>query len=494
MSSAVAQASRPMIARCSRCGLHHANRAACPIASMLPLRPACADLAGGTVLAGRFKIQGIAHRSDFSTVYRALDLQRSNQWVAVKQVSVRDLPADEQSATRAWLAREAGLLSSLHNQHLPQLIAAFSENDEHFVVMPFLAGETLKQRVERDGPLAEEEATHLAATLAYVLSYLHEQDPPVVHRDLKPANILLCDQPSRGAAGYAEASVVLLDLGAARPVVTGQIGTAIGTPGYAPPEQYQGLADEQSDLYALGATMHFMLTGYEAEQEAPFRHPPVRNLRPEVSTALARMVTALLRLPAHLRPQSALLVGRYLGTGATGETHNVIRGIYAGDIRQSLFFSAAIAMLTTALTICARLNLLGLDANDGNLFFLYLPTGCNILNSANMAYPAYRRRHEDAQVRLARRRAARAAYKGGRWIMLVVGAIMVLTAVALYAALPNGMHWLVFWLAPPAICLSTPVATFTRLRSFDKTVCLETAGLRLDPEPYDGVGADPVLL
>jgi serine/threonine protein kinase len=90
------------------------------------------------------------------------------------------------------------------------------------------------------------------------------------------------------------------------------VGTAIGTPGYAPPEQYQGLADERSDLYALGATLHYMLTGYDAEHEAPFRHPPIRQLNPAISPATEKVVTNLLQVAPDRLPPIASAVRRQL--------------------------------------------------------------------------------------------------------------------------------------------------------------------------------------
>jgi hypothetical protein len=165
----------------------------------------------------------------------------------------------------------------------------------HYLVMPFLEGQTLKERVEQKGPLSVLDTLAYARTLADLLVFLHSQEPPIVHRDLKPDNVLI--RPDR--------SLVVLDLGAARPLVRGMPGTAIGTPGYAAPEQYQGLADERSDLYALGATMHFMLTGYDAEQETPFRHPPLRQINPNLGPDVEALVAKLLQLAPAARMQSA---------------------------------------------------------------------------------------------------------------------------------------------------------------------------------------------
>ena len=222
--------------------------------------------------------------------------------VAIKQASVRGLAPDEQQQARRWLAREAGLLSSLDHPLLPNLVAAFSEGDEHYVVMPFLEGTTLKELVGQTGPLQYAEVIRWTRDLTELLIYLHSQDPPIIHRDLKPDNVLI--MPNH--------QLVVLDLSAARPPARGLPGTSIGTPGYAAPEQYQGLADERSDLYALGATLHYMLTGYDAEQEPPFQHPPVRQINPKLGPGIEALVAKLQQLAPDARPQSATVLADYL--------------------------------------------------------------------------------------------------------------------------------------------------------------------------------------
>jgi len=144
-------------------------------------------------------------------------------------------------------------------------------------------GHTLAQELVERGVSGLPEVTVLgwACQLGDALAYLHGQVPPIVFRDLKPQNIML--RPG--------GQVVLIDFGIARPAVsTG--GTTIGTPGYAPPEQYQGLAEPRSDQYALAATMHHLLTGRDPEQAPPFAFPSldklVAGLHGAVVAALAR--------------------------------------------------------------------------------------------------------------------------------------------------------------------------------------------------------------
>lgn len=301
--------------------------------SVLPSQPD-APLVPGTQIGGRFRIEAVAHRSGMSTVYQASDLRNQGHMVAIKEFCAATLERDERAEALAWLAREAALLSTLNNPHLPRLLAAFSEGDRHYVVMPFLAGETLEERVSRDGAQPETLVLAWGRELAGILRYLHTQDPPVVHRDLKPANVLL------GRDG----SLVLLDLGVARELRRGLPGTAVGTPGYAPPEQYQGLADERSDLYALGATLHRLLTAYNPDQEAPFRHPRVRSLNAEASEETEALVEGLLQIAPERRPAQVAAVLNGLSGAMRGAFARAYYPVHQMYRRTLAAFLVAIAL------------------------------------------------------------------------------------------------------------------------------------------------------
>jgi len=265
-----------------------------------------------------------------STVYRASDERAGGIPVALKEFSAAALPADERGEALVWLTREASLLSTLNHPRLPKLVAAFSEGDRHYLAMPFLQGSTLEELVSRHGPQEEARVLHWAHDLTRLLSYLHRQATPVVHRDLKPANVLL----------QGDGTLMLLDLGVARPLDRRRLGTAIGTPGYAPPEQYQGLADERSDLYALGATMHRLLTGYDPEHAEPFRHPPVRDLNPVVTETTARLVADLLQIAPEARPPNAGAVMHALDLAERAAEARIVLPIHA-MYRQMLWLLAA---------------------------------------------------------------------------------------------------------------------------------------------------------
>ncbi len=317
---------------CTRCGLAHAASRPCPIAPSLPISNSIMPLPSGTIVAGRFRIERVAHRSGMSTVYQAVDLRNQGAFVALKELNARGLPTEERAEALTWLAREAGMLSTLSDGRLPKLLAAASEDDRHYVAMPFIQGETLEDRVRREGPQPEITVLGWGRELAALLRYLHSQDPPIVHRDLKPANVLL----------RPDGALALLDLGVARAVQRDVTGTAVGTPGYAPPEQYQGLADERSDLYALGATLHRALTAYDPDREAPFRHPPVRDLNPEVSKETAALVSSLLQVASAQRPATAPAVLTVL-TGA-------MRGAFARAYRPlSLMYGQMLILFLLAI-------------------------------------------------------------------------------------------------------------------------------------------------
>ncbi len=175
-------------------------------------------------------------------------------------------------------------------------------------------------------PLDEGLAIDIARQLCEVLSYLHNFTPPIVYRDMKPSNVMLTPK----------GKVMLIDFGIARLFKVASKGTMIGTLGFAPPEQYQGLVDPRSDIYSLGATLHYVLTGRDPEKFPPFSFPPIRELRPAVSSNLAGAIDAALAYEVDGRPgrvqefRDMMLYGRGLahdggGVSSTGGTGGLSR-------------------------------------------------------------------------------------------------------------------------------------------------------------------------
>lgn len=205
-----------------------------------------------TILQGRYRIVRQLGQGGMGAVYEAID-QRLDTTVALKET----LFADER--LRKQFEREARLLARLHHPALPRVSDHFSEGDGQFLVMQYIPGDDLAEKMNRKrGAFPVDQVLTWADQLLDALDYLHTQDPQIIHRDIKPQNMKLTP---RG-------QIILLDFGLAK----GQAGeisrvtTAASifgyTPNYAPLEQIQGLGtDARSDLYALGATLYHLVTG-----------------------------------------------------------------------------------------------------------------------------------------------------------------------------------------------------------------------------------------
>jgi serine/threonine protein kinase len=203
----------------------------------------------GTLLNGRYRIVDILGQGGMGSVYRALD-ENLGLEVAVKE---NLFTTDEYSRQ---FRLEAVILASLRHQHLPRVTDHFVMDDRgQYLVMDYIEGEDLRQRMERMGTIPEEDAILIGAAVCDALAYLHTRKPPVLHRDIKPGNIKITP----------EGQVFLVDFGLAK-LVQGNQTTTTGaramTPGYSPPEQYgTARTDPRSDVYSLGATLYAALTG-----------------------------------------------------------------------------------------------------------------------------------------------------------------------------------------------------------------------------------------
>lgn len=285
-----------VVASCRSCGLHHVDGNTCPVAMVLRDSMQVA-FPVSTVVAERYRILNLIHRGPMSTVYRTVDVARNETAMVLKELVFTALPPAERAEALTWFLREAHLLSTLRHRSLPILHASFSEGDRSYLVMEAVPGPSLEMRAVHGGPLTEAQVLRWGIELCEVLHFLHSQPEPIIYRDLKPANVL-----ERADTG----ELVLVDFGVARQITPGAVGTAVGTPGYAAPEQYQGLADARSDIYALGATLHRLLTGHNPETEDPFRLPPVQALRPDVRPATAALIERALSLSPNDRFGSAM--------------------------------------------------------------------------------------------------------------------------------------------------------------------------------------------
>lgn len=212
-------------------------------------------LGQNTVLEGRYQIARVLGCGGMGAVYLAYDLRIQGRQVAVKE------NLDTTPLARSQFDAEIKVMAALRHPHLPAISDHFTgPNGRQYLVMDYIAGETLEDVVEQSGALPEAEAVALASQLLEVLDYLHNNG--VIHRDIKPANI------KRAPDGR----LYLVDFGIAKRQATGFVtqswAKGVGSPGFAPLEQYQGGTDRRSDIYSLGAVLYFMLTG-QVPPEAP---------------------------------------------------------------------------------------------------------------------------------------------------------------------------------------------------------------------------------
>jgi hypothetical protein len=241
-------------------------------------------------------------------VYESADLSGvpGMRW-AVKEISPAALPASERTQAIADFRREAQMLATLQHPNLPTVVETFEEMGKHFLVMEFIPGRTLLNLLDSTQDfLPEERVLVWAWQLLDVLHYLHSQDPPIIYRDLKPSNVMLVESTER---------IKLIDFGIARFHKAGKTRDteAFGTAGYAPPEQYgKGQTDQRSDVYALAATLHHLLTKHDPSHN-PFTWLPVRRYNPAVSVRLESALQRALNLDPAKRFQTVREFAEALG-------------------------------------------------------------------------------------------------------------------------------------------------------------------------------------
>lgn len=278
----------------------------------------------GTPLQGsRYEIIGQLGQGGMGAVYLARDMELFGRLCVVKQMRPLFATQSERRKAEEDFKREAEVLARLnHPGHprIPEVYGYFVEGLDQYLVMKYIEGESLERRLEKGKrPLPEVEVVRCASEATDALVYLHSRKPqPVIHRDIKPANIIV-DPEDR---------VWLVDFGLARAAVSsgarvmtaGGKTVAAGTPGYTPLEQWQMQPSPKSDIYALGATMHHLLTArdprdrFDSFPELDLellrsfsQFQPLMELRPDVSPTLAGLVARCLDPDPRRRPTAQQL-------------------------------------------------------------------------------------------------------------------------------------------------------------------------------------------
>lgn len=234
----------------------------------------------GTLLHKRYRIVEDLAQGGMGSVYAAMD-ENLGILVAVKE----NLFTTDEYARQFRL--EAIILANLRHPNLPRVSDHFTIADQgQYLVMDYIEGEDLRQRMERLGTLPEDEVITIGAAICDALAYLHTRKPPILHRDIKPGNIKVTP----------DGHILLVDFGLAK-VVQGNQATTVGaramTPGYSPPEQYgTARTDPRTDIYSLGATLYAVACGIIPEDGLARamdneKLSPLRKRNPNTSRKLA---------------------------------------------------------------------------------------------------------------------------------------------------------------------------------------------------------------
>ncbi len=257
-----------------------------------------ATLERGALLHKRYRIVDILGQGGMGSVYHAID-ENLGVDVAVKE----NLFTTDEYARQFRL--EAVILANLRHPNLPRVTDHFAVGEQgQYLVMDFIEGEDLRQRMERTGTISEQEAILIGAAMCDALHFLHTRKPAIIHRDVKPGNVRIAP----------DGHVYLVDFGLAKLVKSGQAtttGARAMTPGYSPPEQYgTARTDPRTDIYSLGATLYAALCGVIPEDGLAramdnVSLTPLRERNPRVSRKLAAAIEKAMAVRPEDRFQSA---------------------------------------------------------------------------------------------------------------------------------------------------------------------------------------------
>ncbi len=327
----------------------------------------------GTVLSGRYRLESKLGSGGMSTVFLARD-ETLERWVAIK-VMHREISDQPDQIER--FRREARAVAQLSHPNVVAVIDAGEDGGYPYIVLEYVEGETLKQRIERLGRLPVDEAVAYAIEIGRGLSAAHARR--LVHRDVKPQNVLI----------DAEGRAKVTDFGIARSLEADGLtktGRVLGTTDYVAPEQAMGHGvDSRSDIYSLGVLLYEMLTGvvpFQAETVVgvAMKHvneqmPDVQEKRPEISSALAAVVERATTKDTKSRYpdmiaclsdlEGALEVEVARSGGAYGEATNVLDAVPSGRRLLTTRRVSAAGIVLVLAAVTAALLIAALTGGNG---------------------------------------------------------------------------------------------------------------------------------
>lgn len=244
----------------------------------------------------RYILQYEIGRGGMSKVYLARDIKLNMDW-AIKVMDVSNKSGHAQ-IYRIATEKEISLLKKLNHPALPRIVDYFLEDEKMYIVMDYIEGITLSEKLEREGKQKQEDVLRWMRAVCDVLNYLHTRKDAIIYRDIKPSNIMLTP----------EGDVKLIDFGIARTYKSSSNSDTeyLGSRGYAAPEQCSksGQSDARTDIYGVGATMYHLLTGKHPDQP-PYEFYPIRKWDKAFSRGVQQIVQKCVMTDPQYRYQTA---------------------------------------------------------------------------------------------------------------------------------------------------------------------------------------------
>ena len=326
----------------------------------------------GTVLDGKYEILAEVGRGGMSIVYLARDKRLNKQW------AVKEIKNDGKKSAKTLLKgleREANILKNVDHPVLPRIVDIINQDGTIYVVMDYIEGDTIQDRLKKEGAQPQELVVEWGLQLASALNYLHNMNPPVIYRDMKPSNVMI----------KPEGGVKLIDFGTAKEyeIENNADTTALGTRGYAAPEQFgdskgRGIynTDARTDIYNLGATLYHIVTG-KNPCEPPYEIKPIREWNPMLSSGLEKIILKCTQADPNDRYQNCTELMYAL------EHYDELDDSYRKKNKKKLVLFAATVALAVVSGITAGIGHSGMQRIRLNNYNQYIENGMNYCREEN---------------------------------------------------------------------------------------------------------------
>ncbi len=271
----------------------------------------------------RYEVVEILGKGGNGIVYKVRE-KNSDRILAVKETTL------ECEESRKCMEKETEMLKMCFHPALPVVVESFWQENNHYLVMEYVEGVTLKEYVKRCGRLSTDKMLEFASGIGEVLNYLHSRSQPVIYGDLKPENIIITE----------EEQVRLIDFGTAVHEQDESTG-CYASPGYAAPEQLKGrLPDIRSDIYSFGALMHYMLTG-EDPQLPPYTRRALSECDIAISKGMDKVISKALKCQPEQRYQNIISVLKDLQQFSKNEKKEKLLWQFKQTVSALLFIAFA---------------------------------------------------------------------------------------------------------------------------------------------------------